>query len=434
MGKVKVPWLVFRVNANGTRRFYFMPHWKDRGHGWAAIRLHDKNGQAIQDPLEAANACDACTDVYERWRKGEPGFGPRCIDRLGRVVDTLPKKNTRAAAPLRSYRPGQIGAMIRDFKSHEIFKSSLREKTQKEYSLYLALLEEKFGDRSWWLLSPGEARSWLRARGQEGGWSGAHACYRVCRAFMGKTRLIYNEVGHSGIVPDEKNPFSSLDLGLPKSPIILWPREAIDLFVKLADDSGQPSIGDAVVKMSWLGIRKQDWLDWPASVFDPDLLAFAQEKTGKPLVIPWKLVPPLVERVSEARRRREAASVTASTFFHDRHGRPWGKPARFRDAFNALRDELAKEHPHFDTRYYVGLDPNHPLRLPTLKLTMRTLRHTCVTLNHDAGVSRDLMPAITGHEPKMIDEVLAYYYARTADQAEAALSIRVAHEASRSKS
>ena len=92
---------------------------------------------------------------------------------------------------------------------------------------------------------------------------------------MGKTRLIYNEVGHPGVVPDERSPFTSLDLGLPKSPMILWPREAIDLFVKLADDSGQPSIGDAIVKMSWLGIRKQDWLDWPASVFDQDLLASA---------------------------------------------------------------------------------------------------------------------------------------------------------------
>jgi len=65
---------------------------------------------------------------------------------------------------------------------------------------------------------------------------------------------------------------------------------------------------------------------------------------------------------------------------------------------------------------------------------MRTLRHTCVTLNHDAKVPRDLMPAITGHEPKMIDEVLAHYHARTADQAAEALNIRVEHEAKRAKS
>jgi len=60
---------------------------------------------------------------------------------------------------------------------------------------------------------------------------------------------------------------------------------------------------------------------------------------------------------------------------------------------------------------------------------MRTTRHTCVTLNHDAGVRHDLISSITGHEPANIDAVLAHYTARTADQATAALNMRVAHEA-----
>ena len=56
------------------------------------------------------------------------------------------------------------------------------------------------------------------------------------------------------------------------------------------------------------------------------------------------------------------------------------------------------------------------------------MRHTCVTLNHDAGVPRELISAITGHEPANIDAVLAHYTARTADQAATALSMRVAYE------
>jgi len=54
---------------------------------------------------------------------------------------------------------------------------------------------------------------------------------------------------------------------------------------------------------------------------------------------------------------------------------------------------------------------------------------TCVTLNHDAGVPRELISSITGHEPANIDAVLAHYTARTADQATTALNMRVAHEA-----
>jgi len=49
--------------------------------------------------------------------------------------------------------------------------------------------------------------------------------------------------------------------------------------------------------------------------------------------------------------------------------------------------------------------------------------------NHNAGVPRELISSITGHEPKRIDDVLAHYTARTADQAATALNMRLAHEA-----
>ena len=69
----------------------------------------------------------------------------------------------------------------------------------------------------------------------------------------------------------------------------------------MTDELDQPSIGDAIVMMSWLGVRRQDWIKWPASVFDQELLAFTQDKTDKALVIPWTLVPPLVARVAAAK-------------------------------------------------------------------------------------------------------------------------------------
>ena len=60
---------------------------------------------------------------------------------------------------------------------------------------------------------------------------------------------------------------------------------------------------------------------------------------------------------------------------------------------------------------------------------MRTMRHTCLTLNHDAGVPRELIQSMTGHEFDRIDQVLKCYAAVTADQAAAAFSIRPACEA-----
>jgi hypothetical protein len=196
----------------------------------------------------------------------------------------------------------------------------------------------------------------------------------------------------------------------------------------VADKRGHPSIGDAIVLMSWLGVRRLDWLSWPASMFDGDLLAFRQKKTDIPLVLPWSIVPVLAKRIAQAKRRRAELASAPNTFFHDGNGRPWANAAAFRQQFNRLRDDLEKQHPTFPTRYYVGLISGEPLSIPTADLTMRTMRHTCVTLNHDAGISRELIGSITGYSPESIDQIMAHYMARTADQAEAALNLRMQHE------
>jgi hypothetical protein len=47
-------------------------------------------------------------------------------------------------------------------------------------------------------------------------------------------------------------------------------------------------MGDAIVVMSWLGVRRQDWLAWPATVFDRELVTL-----DKALVPPVGLEPTL---------------------------------------------------------------------------------------------------------------------------------------------
>lgn len=430
MGKLNnAPYLSGKKNADGSVRYYFEPRNADRQHGWASVRLHDDRGVPIRDELQAAEACKAIAKIYTAWRRGDLGMGPHLIDQLGRVVKepaAVPAMVTAKPAAM-TYAPGEIGAMVADFLDHDIFKE-LGERTQYEYETYLNLFVLEFGSTRWRELAPGKVRKWLQMRAADGGPSGAHALYRTARAFFGKIRLCYDAVDHPGFVPANANPLEGLDLGLPSAPMIIWPRGAVQAFVELADEQGQQSIGDALVMMSWLGVRRQDWLEWPADVFDKPLLAFAQEKTDAPNVLPWDLVPELVARVSAAKERRKAAGVTAWTFFHNADGLPWIDANQFRRAFNKLRDKLLEEYGSFETRYYVGLIEGEPLRVPTNKLTMRTMRHTCVTLNADAGVPPHLIGSITGHSQNEIDEILAYYRARTADQAKAAIEMRLEHE------
>ena len=68
------------------------------------------------------------------------------------------------------------------------------------------------------------------------------------------------------------------------------------------------------------------------------------------------------------------------------------------------------------------------MRIPTAWLTMRVLRHTCITALHGAGCAREQIRAITGHTIASINEVLDRYTKLTADQAGAALAKRLAHE------
>jgi hypothetical protein len=68
------------------------------------------------------------------------------------------------------------------------------------------------------------------------------------------------------------------------------------------------------------------------------------------------------------------------------------------------------------------------MRIPTAWLTMRTLRHTCITALHDAGCVREQIRTITGHTIASINDVLDRYDKLTADQAGAALTRRLAHE------
>jgi integrase len=299
--------------------------------------------------------------------------------------------------------------------------------TQNDYRLCLEALVKKFGPRRWDSISAKEAKTWIREKAATHP-SMAHQWYRTCRAVLNKTRLIYDEREHPGYVPEKLNPFDKLNIGLPKAQLIVWPQEAIAKMVELADEFGRPSLGDAIVTMAWLGVRRQDWLAWPANIFDTPYLAWDTEKTDAPVTIPWSVIPELRERIETAKRRRQTANVRSTTFFVDDVGqRPWNSN-RFFVAFGRLRAELARRHESFVTRYAVKHYPSDPMRLPTEWLTMRVLRHTCITALHDAGCVREQIRAITGHTIASINEVLDRYTKLTADQAGAALAKRLAHE------
>ena len=104
--------------------------------------------------------------------------------------------------------------------------------TQDDYRLCLDALVRKFGARPWQTISAKEAKAWIREKAATHP-SMAHQWYRSCRAVLNKTRLIYDERDHPGYVPEAMNPFESLNVGLPKAKLIVWPEAAVVAMVKL---------------------------------------------------------------------------------------------------------------------------------------------------------------------------------------------------------
>lgn len=415
-------WLTRRPGRDGSVRYFFQPSRFDRGHGWKTVRLHDRDEMPITDEPEAIVACGRLAEIYLAWKQGKPGFGPHLIDKLGRPVGI---KNV-IAGHVAAGEPGTIAAIAADFLASDEY-SDLGASTQDDYRLCVNALTAKFGDRHWNAISAREAKAWIRDKATTHP-SMAHQWYRTCRALLNYTRLIYDDRHHPGYVHAGMNPFDKLKLSLPKAQLLVWPDKAVAAAVALADELGRPSLGDAIVTMAWLGVRRQDWLVWPSNIFDTPFLAWDTKKTNAPVTIPWSVIPELSVRIEGAKRRHQLSAVRATTFFVDDIGqRPWSSN-RFFAAFSRLRAELAKRYDSFPTKYAVKHYAGDPMRIPTAWLTMRTLRHTCITALHDAGCVREQIRAITGHTIASINEVLDRYTKLTADQAGAALQRRLEHE------
>ena len=90
-------------------------------------------------------------------------------------------------------------------------------------------------------------------------------------------------------------------------------------------------------------------------------------------------------RIEAAKLRHRRSPIRATTFFVDDIGQRPSSSNRFFAAFSRLRAELAKRHEGFPTKFAMKHYPGDPMRMPTAWLTMRTLRHTCITALHDAG-------------------------------------------------
>jgi len=218
-------------------------------------------------------------------------------------------------------------------------------------------------------------------------------------------------------------------IGLAKSGVI-WPRDAVKLFVAAADTLGHHSIGTAVTLNEWLGQRENDVLAFRRSRLRQGSLLGVQNKTGAGVRLPIHLVDALTTRLEDesARQAKLHGAVSLFLITCERSGEPWSQDD-FRHAFAEIRAALALEHSSFALDYLpAGAEPDDEPIIETRHLLFRHLRHTAIVRLAEAGADIPAIAAVSGHSIKSVHTILEHYCVRTGELAAGAFAKRLAKE------
>lgn len=419
MAKITVRYLTTRPGAAGELpRYFWQPSSALRAAGWKVARV-PIDWQHHTDPaqLEAA-AIAAAQALNEQLDAARAGVGV----------------TVSAPAPPASLRT--LGDLIRLYQASEEF-TGLAASTRRGYRQCLLKLEEWAAD------APVRAIDAVRIQRLKKGLAAtpsyANAVVRVLRLLLAFGRhqgwLVNNPAERPGMVDVDH-------AGL------IWPREAVELFVRTADAMGYPSIGTAVVLNEWLGQRQGDILRMPRAALrvGGSTLVVRQSKGGRGkagVSLPVGMVPHLAERLAQELARLDARQ-TARTAEAERTGLPQRlppativvseetgepyKPDNFRHVFARIRAKAAEATEKFPIDYLMpGRDMADPdaffIRME--QLTFMHLRHTAITRLGEAECAVGLISAISGHAQATVQQLMERYMVRTATMARLAFQRRM---------
>ena len=379
MARIKIRYLTEYSRVRRGPRYFWQPSTVLRAQGWRIVRLPDIRAAAIVE-AERLNA------ILDAWRRGED------------TTDQIPP----AAKPPHRIRPalGTVDALIADYRGAEEF-TRLRPTTRRGYEQNLVIISDWAGDAPVRTLTPKRIKTFYRKLRPTTP-SKANAVVRVIRLLL-----------EYGCSEDwiEANPARKVRLIGTPSTGRLWPREAVQLFARIADRMGRSSIGTAVILNEWLGQREGDLIRLSRSIYREGSLWIRQSKTGAQVKLPVDLVPHLRVRLEEEFARQAAAEVTATTLIvSEVTGRAYTGD-NFRHVFATVRAEAAKEMPEIADLWFMHL------------------RHTAVTRLFEAGCELSWITEVTGHKSiKTCEIIIDRYLIHTGKLARLAFEKRLEKE------
>lgn len=404
MAHMNIRYLVRRPGpSGGLDRWFWQPSSLLRAQGWRPQRV-PLNWDAFHDPVALEGA--AITRAQELNAELDAARGVAALEAAR--APTPPAQRT-------------VGDLITHYKQSDDW-TSLRPKTHRGYLQCLARIETWCADAPVRSITAVQVRRLMDSMKHTPSFMNAVA--RVLRLLLEHGR-------RHGFVT--VNPALRPGLAGTEPTGLIWPREAIPLFVAAADRLGRHSIGTAVLVNEWLGQREGDILRMPWHVLRNGTLWVKQSKTGAGVGLPVGMVDHLVRRLEEERGRQLARAGNSrpipATIIVDEHtGLPF-KEDRFRHVFADVRAAAAKDVPEgFEVDFLMpGRDMMDPrafiVRME--QLTFMALRHTGVTRLAEAECDNSLIASITGHSETSVDGIIRRYKVRTAKVARLAFQRRL---------
>lgn len=441
MATMKVRYLVKLGGAGGVPRYFWQPSSKLRGEGWRPQRVPD-NWASYSDlaQLEAA----AIVKARE----------------LNDHMDAAREGRAAAAAPLPIGSALTVQELVTRYCASQAFLG-LEDTTKKGYRQCLDRIVAWAADAPIAAITTPRIDRLREGMGKTPAF--ANAVVRVLR-------LLFEFARRSGWLA--VNPALRPRLKAAPPSGLIWPREAVLRFVRVADEIGRSSIGTAVMLNEWIGQREGDVLRMPRGAYRDGKLMVRQSKTGAGVALPIDMVPHLARRIDDelARHASAARKVSETTIaVSEETGRAY-KGDNFRHLFSEIRakaadamrrekgwrqledgswwhDELAA-HLHnlptterrqrmaeearraasFQVDYLLpGRDMDDPdaFLIAMEDLWFMHLRHTAVTRLAEVGCEIPLIAAVTGHSHKSVMTILERYLVRTAALARAAFQKRL---------
>lgn len=396
MAKVKIPCLVGKTNKAGITSWYWQPSKTLAEAGWTGIPL-GKNMAA------AVTAAQERNRLVDKWREGD--FSPKNVSR---------HNNT-----------GTVGALIARYR-REIMDGTdasgnpkLKPRTREGYETHLKRLD------AWAGKHPLEYVTKLRvkklkeaiAKPVDQGGLGHSPAFALLK--MGRQVFAFAEA--CDLIPPGANPFREFGMTGPASRRLIWSAEDEAAFVAAAYELGLPSMALAIELALYTAQREGDLIAFTEpqlqdlEIYDTrlrDMLAGEDGKVKGWVMDQAKLTnhdqarsmeipiePKLAAKVQAAIRNNRARDramdppiLVTHVLVNDRSGNPW-KKRHFIKTWTQIRDHAAER-------------TNRP---QMKKLVWHDLRRTRVVRLRRRGMPKEMISAITGHDPKSIDEMLKVY-------------------------